>query len=160
VRDVDALVELFHEHGKRVTPQRRRIFAVLRACAADHSTIDSVYRIIRRSMPTVSLRTVYQVLHDLEDLGEIRLSRLGGDALRIEDPSGEHAHLHCRRCGKVRAVELDPLSIDAAPEQVCGFTIESTEVVLIGRCSLCAATESTHRPSRPGSSGVSPNPTA
>jgi Fe2+ or Zn2+ uptake regulation protein len=152
MRDIDLLVELFHEHGKRVTPQRQRIFIVLRACAADHPTIDSVYRLIRRDMPTVSLRTVYQVLHDLEDLGEIRLSRLGGDALRVEDPVGRHAHLHCRRCGNVRAVELDPSSFEAAPEQMCGFTVESTEIVLIGRCSSCAATEPTHRPSRSASS--------
>jgi Fur family transcriptional regulator, peroxide stress response regulator len=141
MRDVDALVELFHEHGKRVTPQRRHVFAVLRACAADHSTVDSVYRLIRRDMPTVSLRTVYQVLHDLEELGEIRLSRLGGDALRVEDAAGRHAHLHCKQCGTVRALELDLSSSDVAPEEIGGFTVASTEVVLIGRCSRCAATE-------------------
>jgi catalase-peroxidase len=58
----------------------------------------------------------------------------------------------CRRCGNVRAVELDPSSFEAAPEQMCGFTVESTEIVLIGRCSSCAATEPTHRPSRSASS--------
>jgi Fe2+ or Zn2+ uptake regulation protein len=148
MRDVGSLIALFHEHGKRVTPQRERIFVVLRACAADHSTVDSVCQIIRRDLPTVSLRTVYQVLHDLEDLGEIRLSRLGGDTLRVEDPAGRHAHLHCRQCGSVSAIDVDLATIEMAPEETHGFTVESTELVLLGSCSRCAPTETTHTPNR------------
>ena len=59
-------------------------------------------------MPNVSLKTVYQTLNDLAELGEITALDLGTGAARF-DPNVEstHHHLVCRSCGKVRDVEAD-----------------------------------------------------
>ena len=61
------LTELFRERGLKVTPQRQRIFEVLHGNGA-HPSAEAVYDVARATMPTMSLKTVYQTLNDLADL--------------------------------------------------------------------------------------------
>ena len=59
-------------------------------------------------MPNVSLKTVYQTLNDLAELGEITCSTWAPGSARF-DPNVEttHHHLVCRACGKVRDLAAD-----------------------------------------------------
>ena len=73
-------------------------------------------------MPTMSLKTVYQTVHDLEALGEVHVLDLGTGSLRV-DPNVEddHHHLVCTACGRVRdvPVEFDALEVpDRLPARV------------------------------------------
>lgn len=84
VRVVDALLPDLLALGLRPTPQRQLIYSLL-AEGRNHLTVEAVYEAMHEAvlavLPTVSLRTVYQALHDLEAMGEIRLvqtrNRLG-----------------------------------------------------------------------------------
>src|SRR4051812_26481451 len=98
----DQLTTLFREQGLRVTPQREAIFRLLQANDA-HPTVESLYDRARTEMPTISLKTVYQTVHDLEALGEVNVLDLGTGTLRV-DPNVEddHHHLVCTECGRVR----------------------------------------------------------
>jgi len=64
------LTELFRARGLKVTPQRQAIFRVLHG-ETTHPTADAVYDAVSESMPTISLRTVYQTLNDLTAMGEV-----------------------------------------------------------------------------------------
>src|SRR5438132_3117645 len=94
-------------------------------------------------MPTISLRTVYQTIHDLERLGEVALVDLGTGSVRV-DPDVEHPHHHfvCTSCGKVRGVAID-LERLGVPAMSQGFTVTSVHVLFRGACDACG-------PGRPG----------
>ena len=103
-----------------MTPQRQVIFGLLQRDTdpdADHPTVEALYEAARVDMPTMSLKTVYQTVHDLEALGEVHVLDLGTGSLRV-DPNVEddHHHLVCTACGRVRdvPVEFDTLEFPTA----------------------------------------------
>lgn len=124
--------------GLRVTPQRQCIVRLLQENYA-HPTVDSLYDEAVAEMPTISLRTVYQTVHDLEALGELRLLDLGTGALRVE-PNIDHLHHHlaCTSCGRVVDIPIDFPGLRVPDEYLGGFTVESVEVVFRGLCETCS----------------------
>lgn len=124
--------------GHRVTPQRQCIVRLLQENYA-HPTVESLYAEAVGEMPTISLRTVYQTVHDLELLGEVRLLDLGTGTLRVE-PNIEHPHHHlaCTVCGRVLDIPVDFPDLRVADEHLGGFQVESVEVVFRGRCEACS----------------------
>ena len=115
MQTADELTGLFRTQGLRVTPQRQAIFRLLHGNDR-HPTVDSLYDAARTEMPTISLKTVYQTVHDLEALGQVGLLDLGTGSVRV-DPNVEadHQHLVCSSCGLVRDVPLDRRADAAVP---------------------------------------------
>jgi Fe2+ or Zn2+ uptake regulation protein len=137
VHEVDELSLRMRAAGMRVTPQRRAIAEHLIGNTA-HPTVEAIHDVVRASMPTVSLKTVYQTVHDLESLGEVRLLDLGTGSVRV-DPNVEveHHHLVCSRCGAVRDVVPD-LATAIARRERRDFTITAIEVIFRGHCDTCS----------------------
>ena len=142
MRSPEGLTTLFRSTGRKVTPQRERIFRVLHGNLA-HPTAEGVYAEIVDDMPTVSLRTVYQTLAELTDLGEIAKIDLGTGSARFDPNVEAHHHLVCDDCGAIRDVTAATTEIRVPPRQRDGFQIEETEVVFRGRCRNCLANQST-----------------
>jgi Fe2+ or Zn2+ uptake regulation protein len=132
------LTELFREAGLRVTPQRQAIFRLLQGDAT-HPTVEALFDRARVEMPTLSLKTVYQTVHDLEGLGELHVLDLGTGSVRV-DPNVEveHQHLVCTSCGRVRdlPVAYDDLHVPARWRR--GFTVDDVVVIFRGRCEECS----------------------
>ena len=139
MRSPAELTDLFRASGRKITPQREAVFRALDA-NGEHPTAESVHAAVTRELPNVSLRTVYQVLNDLESLGELAVLDLGTGAARF-DPNVDAAHHHlvCTRCGKVRDLfaDFDSVRVPAGAEQ--GFTVDSAEVVFRGVCDGCSS---------------------
>ena len=137
MKDSDQLTSLFRDHGLRVTPQRQAIFRLLQGDLT-HPTVESIYDRARADMPTISLKTVYQTVHDLEALGEVHVLDLGTGSVRV-DPNveGDHHHLVCTQCGRVRdlPVEFDGLTVP--PRFRRDFNVDGVEVIVRGRCAEC-----------------------
>jgi Fe2+ or Zn2+ uptake regulation protein len=133
----DALTDLFRAHGRKITAQRQCIFRALEGDVT-HPSAERVYEKVRSEMPNVSLKTVYQTLNDLAELGQITALDLGTGAARF-DPNVEtsHHHLVCRSCGKVRDLDADfpGLTVPAGAAQ--GFSVMSADVVFRGTCDEC-----------------------
>ncbi len=89
MRSPDELTEVFRRRGLKVTPQRRAVFRVL-FDDQTHPSAEAVHRTVAAEMPTVSLRTVYQTLNDLAEMGEIRNLDLGTGSARF-DPNIEQS---------------------------------------------------------------------
>ena len=138
MKTTEQLTDLFRERGLRVTPQRQMIFGLLQANDS-HPTVESLYERAQAEMPTMSLKTVYQTVHDLEALGEVDVLDLGTGSLRV-DPNveGEHHHLVCSSCGRVRdlPVEFDGLRVPGRYRR--DFTVDAVQVIFRGRCDDCA----------------------
>src|SRR3954466_3207662 len=77
------LTELFRARGLKITPQRQAIFHVLHG-EQTNPTAESVYETVARSMPAISLRTVYQTLNDLASMGEVQNLDLGTGSARFD----------------------------------------------------------------------------
>jgi Fe2+ or Zn2+ uptake regulation protein len=140
VKSPEELTALFRSRGLKVTPQRQCIFRVLHGNDG-HPTADAVYATARSKMPTISLKTVYQTLNDLAEMGELQLLDLGTGSGRFDPNTDAHHHLVCMRCGRVRDLYADfgGLSVPARLRQ--GFTLGTAEVVFRGVCADCTTAE-------------------
>ncbi len=101
-----------------------------------------MYEKVRREMPNVSLKTVYQTLHDLAELGAISVLDVGTGQARF-DPNVEttHHHLVCRSCGKVRDLAADFPGVRVPRRAALGFDVDSAEVVFRGLCDECRGSQ-------------------
>ena len=133
----EALTDLFRANGRKITSQRQCIFRALEGDVS-HPSAERVHEKVRHEMPNVSLKTVYQTLNDLADLGAIAVLDVGTGSARF-DPNVEKAHHHlvCRRCGKVRdfAAVFPGLTVTRRAAQ--GFDVDNAEVVFRGLCEEC-----------------------
>jgi Fe2+ or Zn2+ uptake regulation protein len=138
MKTAQELTELFRTQGLRVTPQRQAIFRLLHGNDR-HPTVESLYDAARADMPTISLKTVYQTVHDLEALGQVTLLDLGTGCVRV-DPNVEadHHHLVCVECGMVRDVPLH--DVPSLPGRYRdAFTADAVEVIFRGHCEQCGS---------------------
>jgi Fur family transcriptional regulator, stress-responsive regulator len=141
VRTPDELAGRLRASGRKVTPQRQSIVRALQGSDL-HPSAEMVYEVVRAEMETISLKTVYQTLHDLVQLGEVSALELGTGSVRF-DPNVEtpHHHLVCRSCGKVRDVFVDLPGLELPAAAAHGFDAGSAEVVFRGRCAECRRAE-------------------
>ena len=137
MRPPEELTDVFRARGRKVTAQRQCIFGILEGNVA-HPSAEAVYEAARAQVPTISLKTVYQTLYELAELGEIAVLDLGTGMVRF-DPNVESAHHHlvCRACGKVRDVDVDSSALVVPPGSDQGYEVRSTEVVFRGLCDNC-----------------------
>jgi len=133
----EELTDLFRVTGRKVTAQRQCIFRALQDNVT-HPSAEAVYETVRSEMETISLKTVYQTLHELAELGELQILDLGTGAVRF-DPNVEvqHHHLVCRRCGKVRDLHVAFEGLELPRRATQGYDVSSAEVVFRGLCEDC-----------------------
>jgi Fur family transcriptional regulator, stress-responsive regulator len=138
MKDSATLTTIFREQGLRVTPQRQAIFRLLEGNES-HPTVESLFEQARAGMATISLKTVYQTVHDLEALGEVRILDLGTGSVRV-DPNveGEHHHLLCTGCGLVRDLPLEFAGLQVPIRYRRDFTVDDVQVIFRGRCRTCS----------------------
>lgn len=135
--------------GLRVTAPR---LATLAAVGAHpHSDAETIARIVREDLGTVSRQAVYDVLNALSDVELLRRVSVGGRSMRYElHRHDNHHHLVCRRCGRLEdvacAVGEAPCLI---PHDALGFDVEIADVVYRGLCADCRAAEAAPTPSTP-----------
>jgi Fur family transcriptional regulator, stress-responsive regulator len=147
------LSDRLRARGWRITPQRRAILGALSGEQV-HLSAEQVHAAARRTVPEVSLATVYNTLNELVRLAEVSEIHLADGSARYDPKVGpEHHHLVCEGCGLMFDVEpigVAGLSLPLA--QRFGMTVDSVEVVFRGRCSRCAEQSGTGvgEPDRPG----------
>src|ERR1700678_3466909 len=122
---VEAVLDLVRRHGGRATPARRLL-------------LDALFRRGQARAPDVHLSTIYRNLEELERLGVIDSTRLGGGPATYHLASAPHGHLVCERCGTMIEV---PDEIFADLVRVAsgeyGFAINPHRFAVTGRCAEC-----------------------
>ena len=145
MRSPAELTQAFRERGLKVTPQRQCIFGILHENEA-HPTAESVYSAAVSQMPTISLRTVYQTLNDLAEMGEIHSLDVGTGSSRFDPNLEEHQHLVCDVCGRVRDIVVE-VPATLASSAFDGFVVDEVQLVLRGRCADCQSRSAPNPPS-------------
>ncbi len=143
MRENEKVVEQRLEHlkracqnrGLRLTHQRMEIFREV-AQTQEHPDAETIFRAVRKRMPTVSHDTVYRTLASLEELGLVsRVAPLGGRA-RYDANRDTHHHFACTRCGSIADVYLS--EEPALPEGIENLgSAESLHLQIRGVCHNC-----------------------
>ena len=131
------IADVLRTRGLKVTPQRLAVHRVV-AASVGHPDAEEVWAAVRLEQPTISLRTVYEVLHTLADLGEIRELDLATGSSRFDPTTSDHHHLVCSECGAVADVFIDGPPAEVPSEQRQGFTVHTHEVTFRGLCATCS----------------------
>ncbi|MBP6773937.1 MAG: transcriptional repressor [Gemmatimonadaceae bacterium] len=86
----------------------------------------------------IGIATVYRTINALVEAGWLSVVELPGESPRYERAGrGHHHHFSCRQCSRV--FELVGCAGDFKKLTPRGFKLESHEIVLYGRCNMCAA---------------------
>ena len=93
---------------------------------------------MRVDQPSLSLKTVYQVLESLVAKGLASCVTEGGEPYRYEAGGKPHYHARCRICGKLFDLEARCDGHIRGRTQIPdGFEVERISVTILGRCPRC-----------------------
>lgn len=136
---VGRLRDALERAGARCTRQRAAVFAYL-ISVDTHPTAEQVYKAVRRTVPRISLATVYKALEALVRARLVFKVPSTEGPTRYDGNGTEHYHLRCLDTGEVRDLPMayDPaLPEKIAPDLVArlrrqGFRITGHRLELIG----------------------------
>ena len=134
MRSPEDLTVAFRAAGLKVTPQRQLLFRLLHNNSS-HPTADSLFNVASELMPGISLRTVYQTLTDLAEMGELQSIEVGSGSMRFDPNISDHHHAVCDNCGAVHDVY-----VTRAPELrgLDDFSVSDARIVYRGLCGACS----------------------
>lgn len=125
--------------GLKLTPQRIEILRVLAAAGAPLSA-QEVFITVRKTLPSISLDTVYRNLALLTQDGlanQVNLQVKESARFEFQTPGHHHHHLVCLGCSKSICVETCPLPTDIKSTEDPGFKVVGHAFEMYGYCSTC-----------------------
>lgn len=141
---MNGVIKSSEKSKNRWSRQRETILHTLKGTKS-HPTADWIYQEVRKSLPRISLGTVYRNLKLLKDKGEILELNYGDGHRRFDGNPEDHYHFNCRSCGKVYDVE-EPIRINLGDELAAklGFTVINHRIEFYGICKDCCSTRVTN----------------
>lgn len=125
--------------GLRRTPQREVVLDLVLGCR-DHPTAEWIWREAKRSLPDISLATVYRTLRILKEKGLIWEFTGGANPSRFDGARGGHEHLRCVSCGSVSDLDLpEARGVREPVQDRTGWTLAAWPLVFYGLCPDCRA---------------------
>lgn len=138
---MDASEELFatslRSAGLRVTGPR---VGVMRALDdRPHADTETVVKLARRQVGSVSTQAIYNVLATLTVAGLVRRIEPAGSPALYELRVGDnHHHVVCRRCGATADVDCAVGERPClSPSDASGYVLDEAEVTFWGLCPAC-----------------------
>lgn len=121
----------------RMTNQREIILQELKK-SKNHLTADELYERVKKSMPRISLATVYRNLETLSGVGIIGKLEISGRQKRFDHDASEHDHIYCVQCHRADNIILDRTMVDSRQfSSAVGYTITGFRVEFAGVCPAC-----------------------
>ena len=99
-----------------------------------HPTADWVFGKVKRSIPNISLGTVYRNLKQLNDEGII-CTIYDGTVARYDWNREPHDHLKCIECGDLIDAEIFRDDIKKIVKKNYNFKVDDVEMTIIGTCN-------------------------
>lgn len=128
------------ETSYRMTRQRKAVLAVLQAFREQrvHPTTDEVYVEVRRTLPRISLATVYRNLDVLSQQSLVQRLDIGSSPVRFDGDTSAHMHIRCVRCDRLD--DLHGVRVDIGGTEIPahrGYEIIGLRAEFIGVCQAC-----------------------
>jgi Fur family transcriptional regulator, peroxide stress response regulator len=133
-----SLINILHQAGMRVTPQRIAICDFL-THSEDHPTATDVFTKLKDQYPSLSLTTVYNTLDVLVGVGMVNvLGSIGDNRVHFDANLSPHINLACLQCHKI----VDTVSncvneLDSEISQKSGYQIKGSRILYFGTCPEC-----------------------
>jgi Fe2+ or Zn2+ uptake regulation protein len=121
-----------------MTPQRREVIDFL-IDNTSHPVVEDVAAYVQQRMPNVALSTIYNILHELTELGLIQQVDVGG-VMHFDPDIATHAHLQCNSCGTLMDITL-PADIERGLKSAvekAGAQYYAANITVAGLCPSCA----------------------
>lgn len=123
--------------GLKVTHQRVEVFREL-VRAIDHPTADKLYQRLRKTLPMISLDTIYRTLTTLAKYGLINRVETPESLARFEVAQIRHHHLICRSCGEINDFVWPVIDEATLPDEIQTWgKIDNKNMVVYGVCRKC-----------------------
>jgi len=133
-----ALISSLQDKGYKLTSQRREIIRLL-SRDMSHPAATEILRKIRKTVPRISMSTVYYTLDMMKKEGLIRELEYYDKDNRYEINISDHINLVCTRCGKITDFTGNVPSLSRAVEKETGFKPASMRFEYYGYCKKCRA---------------------
>ena len=122
--------------ARRNTRQRQLVYDVV-ARTDSHPTAEWVFERVRRSLPRVSLGTVYRNLQLLVADGKLRMWTRGRTT-RFDADLSAHDHFVCERCGLLLDLERTEESFASQRKLAArGHAVRDRVLEFVGLCREC-----------------------
>lgn len=134
--DEDRYVKALKKYKYKITPQRLAVIDYIKHNPG-HFTAEEVYRNIKRTEPTITLATVYNIFKAMKSSGIIQSFEANGATI-YETNKDRHANFLCSSCGRIEDIEVPALTfVDGLSDR--GMSVDSVEIVIRGYCESCHA---------------------
>ena|SRR3989338_1120814 len=130
------------ETVRRNTRQRQIIFEAL-CKVKSNPNADTLFRMVRRRVLSISCGTVYRNLNILRDEGKILELAFGKYGCRYDGTVSDHFHFYCAGCKNIFDVEgFELKNLDERVSSKLNVEVRYHRVEFHGYCSKCRALES------------------
>ena len=128
--------------SKRNTLQKGIVSDVF-SSMTNHPSAGMVYDAVHEKYPGISRATVYRILAEAAEEGDIQRLKLRDANDRYDFTLKKHYHITCRNCGAVADVDTE-LDTDSMTERAAGcqgFSVDDCHVEFFGLCEECRKTQ-------------------
>lgn len=126
------------EKKMRYSKQREMIYEYLLS-TGEHPSAEIIYEELKKTIPALSLGTVYRNLKVLEELGMIRKISGSGNTERYDPHVGDHSHFLCTECGALHDISFtDPAAVYGSVVLEPGYHMADFSLTIKGLCPKCA----------------------
>ena len=102
-----------------------------------HPSVDEIFNVLSKDMPTLSRTTVYNVLKLLYSKGLIQMITINEKQVLFDSNIENHAHFICKSCNKVIDLDLPKTIKETQNFMIDNNLIEETHIYYKGICSEC-----------------------
>ncbi len=122
---------------KRYSQQRETILNIVKATDC-HPSAGYVYEHARRTIPNISLGTVYRNLSELRKSGHIISLTPGDGTERFDGNTEDHHHFCCKVCGSVSDIQLPvDKELNQKAQRSSGNRVDFHRTIFYGICRDC-----------------------
>ena len=122
---------------KRNTIQKIKILEALKN-TREHPSAEQVYEVVKQSIPSISLATVYRNLNQMYEEGIIKRLEINKE-YHYDAFINEHIHFVCINCGSILDLNISGINkkIFAKIKEQTNNEPKSSEIIIYGICEKC-----------------------
>lgn len=120
---------------EHLTSQKKFILDYLKA-TKNHPSALEIYREIKKKLPRLSLGTVYRILDQLREKGEIL--EIPGEISRFDGHLSFHAHFICQQCKRIFDIQnAEKMEKFLKKQKLKIGKVENCQIYFYGKCQNC-----------------------
>lgn len=122
----------------RNSSQREAVLKVVKG-ATSHPRAEWIYEKVKKTIPNISLGTVYRNLGVLSENGQIQSINFDG-VIHYDGTVEKHQHFYCNQCNIIFDISISNKKYVSKVEEKTQHKITDSHVHMNGVCSTCQTT--------------------